>query len=76
MILLDYCSQQRYVKDCKQRKKFINKSFELLDELDKDWRKCNYVKKLSLLPRIIKTNKKLINLYVNIVSIKYVRRKK
>ena len=64
------------VKDCKQRKKFINKSFELLDELDKDWRKCNYVKKLSLLPRIIKTNKKLINLYVNIVSIKYVRRKK
>lgn len=76
MILLDYCSQQRYVKDCKQRKKFINKSFELLDELDKEWRKCNYVKKLSLLPRIIKTNKKLINLYVNIVSIKYVRRKK
>ena len=47
-----------------------------LDELDKDWRKCNYVKKLSLLPRIIKTNKKLINLYVNIASIKYARRTK
>lgn len=76
MILLDYCSQQRYVKDGKQRKKFINKSFELLDELDKNWRKCNYVKKLSLLPRIIKTNKELINLYVNIASIKYVRRTK
>lgn len=76
MILLDYCSQQRYVKDGKQRKRFINKSFELLDELDKNWRKCNYVKKLSLLPRIIKTNKKLINLYVNIASIKYVRRTK
>lgn len=76
MILLDYCSQQRYVKDGKQRKKFINKSFELLDELDKNWRKCNYVKKLSLLPRIIKTNKKLINLYVNIASIKYARRTK
>lgn len=76
MILLDYCSQQRYVKDCEQRNKFINKSFELLDELDKDWRKCNYVKKLSLLPRIIKTNKKLINLYVNIASIKYARRTK
>lgn len=76
MILLDYCSQQRYVKDCEQRNKFINKSFELLNELDKDWRKCNYVKKLSLLPRIIKTNKKLINLYVNIASIKYARRTK
>ena len=73
MILLDYCSQQRYVKDCKQRKRFINKSFELLDELDKDWRNCSYVKKLSLLPRIIKTNKALLQLYCTIATIKYAK---
>lgn len=73
MILLDYCSQQRYVKDSKQRKRFINKSFELLDELDKDWRNCSYVKKLSLLPRIIKTNKVLLRLYCTIATIKYAK---
>lgn len=73
MILLDYCAQQRYIKDYKQRKKFINESFKMLNELDKNWKKCDYVLKLNKLSRIIKTNKTLLLLYCDIFAYKYTK---
>lgn len=73
MILLDYCAQQRYIKDRKKRKEFINKSYKMLNELDKDWKKCDYVFKLNKISRIIKTNKVLLLLYCNIFSHKYAK---
>ncbi len=73
MILLDYCAQQRYIKDRKKRKEFINKSYKMLNELDKDWKKCDYVFKLNKISRIIKTNKVLLLLYCDIFSHKYAK---
>lgn len=73
MILLDYCAQQRYIKDRKKRKEFINKSYKMLNELDKDWKKCDYMFKLNKISRIIKTNKVLLLLYCDIFSHKYAK---
>lgn len=73
MILLDYCTQQRYVKSVKLRKKFINEAFDLLNNLDKNWRSCDYVKNLNQLSKIIKTNKFLLQTYCTITSIKYAK---
>ena len=71
MILLDYSSQQRYVKNNLQRVKFINKSFKVLNNLDKNWRKCDYVKKINLCSRMIKTNRILLIIYCWLASYKY-----
>lgn len=71
MILLDYSSQQRYVKNNLQRIKFINKSFKILNNLDKNWRKCDYVKKINTCSRMIKTNRILLIIYCWLASYKY-----
>lgn len=63
MILTDYTIQQRYVKDSKIRNEFINKCFLYLNKLDKDWKKCTYLKKFSTIKRIVKTNKILTKIY-------------
>ena len=73
MILLDYCAQQRYIKEHSQRKKFINEAFKMLNILDKNWRKCDYVFKLNKISRIIKTNKFLMLLYCDIFAQKYAK---
>lgn len=73
MILLDYCAQQRYIKERKKRKEFINKSYKMLNDLDKDWKKCDYVFKLNKISRIIKTNKVMLLLYCDIFSHKYAK---
>lgn len=73
MILLDYCAQQRYIKEHSQRKKFINEAFKMLNNLDKNWRKCDYVYKLNKISRIIKTNKLLLLLYCDIFAQKYTK---
>lgn len=73
MILLDYCAQQRYIKERKKRKEFINKSYKMLNDLDKDWKKCDYAFKLNKISRIIKTNKVMLLLYCDIFSHKYAK---
>ena len=73
MILLDYCAQQRYIKDHNQRKKFINEAFEMLNDLDKNWKKCDYVFKLNKISRTIKTNKLLLLLYCDVFAHKYTK---
>ena len=63
MILSDYTIQQRYILNKEDRNRFIDKAFKYLDNLDKDWKKCSYLKKFSLKKRIIKTSKFLTKLY-------------
>lgn len=69
MILLDYNIQQRYIKSKKERNKFINKVFIYLNEIDHNWKKCEYLKTFSFLKRIIKTNKFLTKLYCSMYII-------
>ena len=66
MILTDYTIQQRYVKNTKDRHKFINEAFDYLHNLDTHWKKCSYLKKFSGIKKIIKTNKLLTMLYCDL----------
>ncbi len=66
MILTDYTIQQRYINNKELRNTFIDKAFNILDNLDKNWRKCEYLKKFRFDKRIIKSNKTLTKLYCNI----------
>lgn len=63
MILSDYMMKQRFVGSKKARKKFINKSFDKLNNFDRNWKKCTYLKRFNFFKRKIKTNKTLLNLY-------------
>lgn len=69
MILTDYTIQQRYVKDSKIRNKFIDKCFLYLKKLDKDWKKCTYLKRFSSIKRIVKSNKILTKIYCKLYTI-------
>jgi len=66
MILTDYTIQQRYVKNIKDRHKFINEAFNYLHNLDTHWKKCSYLNKFSGIKKIIKTNKLLTMLYCDL----------
>ena len=68
MVLTDYTIQQRYIKNKKERNKFINKAFNYLKNIDSKWRRCNYLKSFNLLRRIIKSNKLLTKMYCNLYS--------
>ena len=70
-ILTDYSLQCKFVKDSKVAKEFINAAFAKLDNIDKDWKKCSFIKKLSFVQRLVKTSKFLTILYCN-----YYRKKK
>ena len=70
MILLDYTIQQRYVKDKILRNKFIDEAFDYLNKLDKNWSKCQYLKRISFIKRQVKANKFLTKIYCNYYSIK------
>ena len=66
MILTDYTIQQRYVKNIKDRHKFINDAFNYLHNLDIHWKKCSYLNKFSGIKKIIKTNRLLTMLYCDL----------
>ena len=70
LILSDYTIQQRYIHNLKLRNEFIDKSFEVLNNLDKNWRKCTYLKRFKWYERIVKTNKLLTKIYCTIYQIK------
>ena len=69
MILTDYNIQQRYIHNRNKRNEFIDKSFKMLDELDKNWKKCDYLYRFSFIKRFVKTNKFLTKLYCDIYVI-------
>ena len=63
MVLTDYTIQQRYINDTELRNKFIDIAFNYLDELDANWKQCNYLKKFSWLKRKVKSSKILTKVY-------------
>ena len=68
MVLTDYTIQQRYINDSELRNKFIDMVFQYLDELDHNWKKCNYLKKFNWLKRKVKSSKILTKVYCSIYN--------
>ena len=56
--------KQRYSKDKKMSKEFINKAYMFLDNNFPKWRKNKYYKKESSIKRFVKNNKGILNLYI------------
>lgn len=71
MILTDYTIQQKFVKNRKYRHDFIKQAFKYLNKLDKNWKDTAYLKRFSKLKRIVKSNKLLTILYVDLYNIKH-----
>ena len=71
MILTDYTIQQRYIKEKNIRKNFIDRAFKYLDKLNKNWRKCEYLKQFNYFKRVIKSNNFLTKIYCAIYANKY-----
>lgn len=59
--LTNYTIQQRYQKDKKIRKDFINEAFKFLNKFK--WKKCSYLKTRVWYKKIIETSKLLTSLY-------------
>lgn len=71
MILTDYTIQQRYISDVKYRHDFINKAFKYLNNLDRKWRRCSYLKRFSSLKRYVKTSKLLTKIYCDLYNLRH-----
>ena len=71
MILTDYTIQQRYISDVKYRHDFINKAFKYLNNLDRKWRKCSYLKRFTSLKRYVKTSKLLTKIYCDLYNLRH-----
>lgn len=61
--ITNYTIQQRYQQDKKTRNEFIDEAFIFLNENFKNWKKCSYLKKRTLLKKIIEKNKTLTKIY-------------
>lgn len=66
MILTDYTIQQKYISGRKERSRFIDEAFDILDRLNKNWRKSSYLDKFSSYKRVIKTNRLLTKIYCSL----------
>ena len=73
-ILLDYAIQTRYIADRSIRHSFVDSVFKRLNEIDINWKKSNSLKESSLLKKLIKTNKLLTIIYVDLSSIRYCKK--
>lgn len=71
MILTDYTIQQRYISDTKYRHDFINKAFKYLNNLDRKWRRCSYLKRFPSLKRYVKTSKLLTKIYCDLYNLRH-----
>lgn len=71
MILTDYTIQQRYISDVKYRHDFINKAFKYLNNLDRKWRRCSYLKRFPILKRYVKTSKLLTKIYCDLYNLRH-----
>lgn len=68
MILCDYTVQQRYINNRKFRNAFINDAFKILNDLDSNWRECDYLKRCEYLVRKVKSSKFLTKIYCTIYN--------
>lgn len=71
MILTDYTIQQKFVKNRKYRHDFIKQAFKYLNKLDKNWKNTAYLKRFSGLKRLVKSNRFLTTLYVDLYNLKH-----
>lgn len=71
MILTDYTIQQRYISNVKYRHDFINKAFKYLNNLDRKWRRCSYLKRFPSLKRYVKTSKLLTKIYCDLYNLRH-----
>ena len=71
MILTDYTIQQRYISDVKYRHDFINRAFKYLNNLDRKWRRCSYLKRFPSLKRYVKTSKLLTKIYCDLYNLRH-----
>lgn len=67
--LTTYALKMRYVKDKHLRKNFINEVYKNLKLNYPYWKKCNYIKNLNIIKRIIIKNKPLLKVYTFIYSV-------
>jgi len=67
--LTTYTIQQRYQNDKDLRKKFINDSFNYLNNKFPNWRKSKYFKSRNIFKTIIEKNKLLTIIYCNLYNL-------
>lgn len=60
--LTNYAAKTRYIKSAKIRNVFIDEVYKELNR-NKRWKKCDYLKSVSLVKRVIYQNKSLMKLY-------------
>jgi len=62
-ILISYLKNSRFIPDKDLQKRLIDRIFSHLDDVDKNWRKCEYLKQESGKKRFILTHKSLLKLF-------------
>lgn len=61
-LLSYYLKNSRYIPNINLRNEFIDAVYIYLKRIDKDWRKCSYLKQESTIKRIIITHKSLLKI--------------
>lgn len=66
LILADYTVQQRYIGNRKERNRFIDEAFSILDNLSDNWKNAECLKKFSGCKKLLKTNKTFTKIYCSL----------
>jgi glycosyltransferase involved in cell wall biosynthesis len=61
-LLSYYLKNSRYIPNINLRNEFIDAVYIYLKRIDKDWRKCSYLKQESTIKRVIITHKSLLKI--------------
>lgn len=61
-VLSYYLKNSRYIPNINLRNEFIDAVYIYLKRIDKDWRKCSYLKQESKIKRVIITHKSLLKI--------------
>lgn len=61
-VLSYYLKNSRYISNINLRNEFIDAIYIYLKRIDKDWRKCTYLKQESKIKRVIITHKSLLKI--------------
>ncbi len=62
-ILMSYLKNSRFIPDKDLQKRLIDRVFAYLDDIDKNWRKCEFLKQENSKKRFILTHKSLLKLF-------------
>lgn len=67
-ILTDYTVQQRYIKDKKERNRFIDEAYEILNLFD-NWKNSECLRTYPYMKRLVKCNKMLTKIYCTMYNL-------